>query len=126
MGLDHLDEAVLEVEARAFLRVAFEDDLATLSDYEMQFAVRHFMTLLRSMKIFLERSRRYKDGWRSRGWKGNVCDILRKAERVRSMFWEDNYRFTHGITEADVDDLLDLPNYCAFAIHNIEDDRRWS
>jgi hypothetical protein len=69
---------------------------------------------LNALRIHEDRDRRYGDGWKRRGWLGNVADIIRKGERVRSMFWDST---EYDIVD-DPDDLFDLINYAAFAIRN--------
>lgn len=75
--------------------------------------------LFEALHVFVQREGKYKDGWKERGWKGNVCDILRKSKRIRSMFWDGDYN-----PEEDSDDVVDLMNYCAFFLRNVGDGNR--
>lgn len=71
-----------------------------------------------ALNIYEDRENKYGQAWRSRGWRGNVADILRKASRVKNVFWT-------GKGSDDLDDLYDLMVYCAFAIINLQDGREW-
>lgn len=70
----------------------------------------------RAIAIFASREDRYRNGWQARGWKGNMADISRKADRMKSMFWKGDYDPSSG---GDVlDDAYDLLNYVAFFLRN--------
>lgn len=76
---------------------------------------------LGALKVYVDREPKYRGGWRQRGWKGNVADVLRKVERVRSMFWDQDYEPLKG---DNADDIIDLMNYCAFFMRNADEGNR--
>lgn len=85
-------------------------------DQDDSLTVRKVFT--QALSIYEDREAKYGEAWRDRGWRGNVADILRKASRVKNVFWR-------GEGSEDRDDLYDLMVYCAFAIINMDDDREW-
>lgn len=62
-------------------------------------------------EVYLERGLKYGQLWKSDGWRGNVHHIMSKAARIRRMFWDND-------TYDDVDDVVDLINYCVFMLVN--------
>lgn len=115
----------LRLEVREFLHKINPDLLPDVLSEDAEEAVQHMLVLVEAWRVYMDRDKRYKKGWRDRGWKGNVCDVLRKAVRIRSMFWEDNYDVPDNAEEIDVDDLVDQINYSVFSVRNLRDGRRW-
>lgn len=73
-----------------------------------------FIKMLGAFEIYLARNGKYKGLWKTMGWKDSVHHILSKAARIKRMMWE-------GDDVDDVDSIVDLINYCCFALINIED-----
>lgn len=71
------------------------------------------------MQLFQERNAKYGDLWKEYGWRGNLLHVQSKAARVRKVWWDSKDPFGHN---ADIDDALDLINYAAFFIRNVEAD----
>lgn len=64
-----------------------------------------------SLRIFKSRNQEHRDSWRQEGWRGCVSNVRRKAVRA----W-DNLWHADKDKAANVDDLYDVINYCAFTI----------
>lgn len=94
--------------------ITYPDDMEATVNFQME-------KFREAMRIFVLREPKYTDGWKARGWKGNVCDILRKTTRIRSMFWDGDYDPQENGNE---DDVVDLMNYCVFFLRNVDEDNR--
>lgn len=79
-----------------------------------------------ALNVMRQRYPKYGDSWKRNGWKGNVADMLRKAERVRKYMWEnDNFVYTGDYEEDELSDLIDMMNYAAFAIRNVLNENKY-
>jgi hypothetical protein len=77
---------------------------------------------------YLNKAPRYKQAWKKLGASGNLVRVLSKAERLKNMYWGRS-RKELAIDDigaeflADLEDnLLDIPNLCAFMRINIFQD----
>src|ERR1044072_6965104 len=97
-----------------FFDFAVDDVLAALAVPRTETNQKQMETLLRAFKIFLERNELRKDLWRRAGWRDSLHHIESKTLRIADL--------DEGESVAEyIDDALDLINYTAFFIRNVED-----
>lgn len=80
----------------------------------------HQEVLNRAMSLHMERNSTYNDTWRRSGWRGNLVKLRTKVERAWDVLWPAD----DGVHTHDVDDLLDIINYCVFIIRLVEEGDR--
>jgi len=114
INIDQGDEDVFGSDI--FPMDVIRDLLEELDIEDSEGNVEHVVVLLRALNVYAEREEKYRGGWRDRGWKGNIADVLRKNARIRSMFWSSS-----EYSPADhPDDIIDNINYSVFALRNAE------
>jgi len=99
--------------------IAMRDLLAAFDIPDNEDTREHLSFLIEALQVYSDREEKYRGGWRDRGWKGNVADILRKTARIRSMFWDGEYN-----PHEDPDDIVDGINYSVFALRNAHMDNK--
>jgi hypothetical protein len=74
----------------------------------------------RAIEVYRDRNVHYRDNWRRMGWRGMLFRIRERAERAWDALWDAD---PEG-PQLQTDDLIDLINFCGFAIRAIEDGNR--
>lgn len=84
-----------------------------------------------ALRLAVIKNRAYGDAWRKQGYVGNLARVLSKAERLRSLLWQDKVWVGTGGDESQQDEetvrdtLLDLANLCAMMAANVAAGNRW-
>lgn len=73
----------------------------------------HWQILAEAHALYVERNQKYKDVWRSYGWRGCLVHMRTCAERAWRVAW------LIGDAAKAEDNLIDLINYAVFTIRNI-------
>lgn len=83
----------------------------------------HYGVMMRAFALYEERNEKYKDVWKSYGWRGCLMHLRTEVLRAWRVWWGADP--DHGNVDAKaVDGLLDLINYAVFTIRNIEHGNR--
>lgn len=97
-------------------------------------SIQHFRVLAEAMYVYQERNAKYGDLWKRFGWMGNAMHIASKAARITRVFWKQKGEPAREVVSLkadgdvlrerssyDYDDAIDLINYCAFFVLNLQD-----
>ncbi len=91
-------------------------------------AVEQMGVFMECMVIFHDRNTgRYRDLWKSQGWKGTLVHLASKTLRIRDGFWKhdgEGYESEEDPSGFDLDDYFDAINYVVFTIRNLRDKNR--
>lgn len=93
------------------------DALASLGLSQTDDNVNQLLVFAEALDTYEHRTPKYGQNWKRYGWLSNLSDILRKSDRLWSMYWTGKMNPMEG----GLDDAIDLLNYIAFFIRNAQD-----
>lgn len=94
-------------------------DRLTDEDYD------HLRVLLEAFDIYLDRNAKHGSLWKKFGWMDSIVSVRGKAARTVQQWWGDLGSTRRGGMSADLDDPIDLINFCVFLINNVRAENKW-
>lgn len=78
-----------------------------------------------TLKLARLKDQTYAQAWRTQGYMGNVARVLSKAARLKELLWRDHDNARTLPINASEEELVDIINIAAFALHNLRQGNRW-
>lgn len=125
-------EGLVVAQIDDLLEEMAQEELLALRGIEPNEAnIAQLEVLLRALRIYDERNKRYRDQWKESGWMGALYDVRKKAARLFRQFWGEGTAQKDagdGAGEAWLtqnDDAYDLINFAAFFLRGREEGNEW-
>lgn len=81
----------------------------------------HMMVFCEALEIYEERTVKYGQAWRRRGWLGNIMNLFNCVDRLDGFWWRKDTpdpMIRESVDQA-LDDAFDAINYLIFFIRNV-------